>query len=130
MTDAMRVKALEWREVGELHFALSPLGIYETQDAGGSGWWIVVDGKSVCFDDGLPPIFQTLEEAKAACQADFARRVSECVVVDAGWREVIEACLRDFQMINASGLWKGHPFTHAVAMCEEALAQPLPPTTR
>ena len=44
------------------------------------------------MSEGLYEKHNTLEEAKAACQADFARRVGECVEVDR-WQDISTAPL-------------------------------------
>ena len=38
-------------------------------------------------------------------------------------RSELRRCLRDFRMVNESGLWRGHPFTHAVRDIKAALGE-------
>ena len=75
--EAIRVKALEWNAATSFFYAKSPFGPYRVQDC----WhW---EDKSIAytsiFAETVIGDFLSLEEAKAACQADFARRVGECV---------------------------------------------------
>ena len=81
MTDAIRVKALEWKKSrlpGEENIlcAESPFGVYRAH-VYNSFCRASLDYRTIADFAAFP----TLEEAKAACQADFARRVGECVEV-------------------------------------------------
>ncbi|WP_192936978.1 hypothetical protein [Sinorhizobium meliloti] len=74
MTDRPAIKPLEWRGSA----AYSPIGDYSIdkdfdEEMTGSPW--------VCWwmDDNLGH-FQTLDEAKAAAQSDFASRIRSCLI--------------------------------------------------
>lgn len=74
------------------------------------------EGNAVCHWMGFDSADQSHKEKLAnaelivtACNAHY---------------ELLEACensLREFQMINGGGLWKGHPFTQAVAELKSAI---------
>lgn len=83
---AIRVKALEWEHVTDWlegviepaceMVARTPIREYQViQQNEGYAWRASIGEYGTAFP--------TLEEAKAACQADFARRVGESVEVDA-----------------------------------------------
>lgn len=85
----VRVRKLVWaRGDGMSEYASSSVGDYVVRPAHGGGWewWLCIKGRTVHAD--------TIEAAKAACQADFERRVlSEIEVVPLsfpdghGWSE-------------------------------------------
>lgn len=84
MTNDIRVKALEWKKSrlpGEENIlcAESPFGVYRAH-VYNSFCRASLDYRTIADFAAFP----TLEEAKAACQADFARRVGECVEEGAG----------------------------------------------
>jgi hypothetical protein len=70
----VKVKQLEW----ENGICDSPFGRYKIWDAEGCGFCVSLPtGKSNCG-------YGTEEEAKAACQSDFERRVRECLEENGG----------------------------------------------
>jgi len=67
---AVKVKALEWRD-GR---AVTPLGIYSTDEADGDRRWVCFDGRVIDSDS-----FATLETAKAAAQAHYDAAIREAL---------------------------------------------------
>ena len=85
MTDeAIRVKALEWTEDEPHHDQIDARVFVTVGSLGGYSIHVRTAGAIHSFNDDemVGMTHDTLEEAKAACQADFARRVGECVEVD------------------------------------------------
>ena len=71
----LKIKQLEWVEYESLrgrksYFAETPFTPYEVSDGG---------GYYVMFSPGKRLKFKSADEAKAAAQADFERRVRECL---------------------------------------------------
>lgn len=82
--EAIRVKALEWTEDEPHHDQIDARVFVTVGSLGGYSIHVRTAGAIHSFNDDemVGMTHDTLEEAKAACQADFARRVGECVEVD------------------------------------------------
>lgn len=50
-----------------------------------------------------------------------AARIEELEGQNQAMRQVLEANRRDFETVNVSGLWQGHPFTKAVEYINRVL---------
>lgn len=74
-----RAKRLEW---GETSYgkpeAITNLGVYRLGEAW-SGGWSACRGKTVLYSSDGRSNFATEEDAQAACQSDFEKRLSECM---------------------------------------------------
>jgi len=87
------VKALEWIAEGDASFAAKSLAgsyVIGKDEKGGKGWqWgFVGDAR----DWAISEFFDTSDEAKAAAQADYERRILSCLSHPAqGWREMDSA---------------------------------------
>jgi len=87
------VKALEWIAEGDASFAAKSLAgsyVIGKDEKGGKGWqWgFVGDAR----DWTISEFFDTSDEAKAAAQADYERRILSCLSHPAqGWREMDSA---------------------------------------
>jgi len=69
------VKPLEWRETSYgLPETLTVVGVYRIVHAGNGGWLVSVKGDALPANDGRTN-FATLDDAKAAAQADYERRI-------------------------------------------------------
>lgn len=77
-TGAVKVKALEWAELneGKVFRALLPvIGSIRIEPYGVCGWWEVLWSMPGQCDKLIPDVFDTPDEAKAAAQADYERRI-------------------------------------------------------
>jgi hypothetical protein len=76
------IKQLAW---GETSYGTpevtTPVGVYRIVHAGNGGWCANIKGETLRDTDGTTN-FATLEEAKAASQSDFERRVLSCIMCD------------------------------------------------
>ena len=71
-----KIKQLEWNFYGTYYSAETPVIDYIITHENG---FIVNEGECALWVNGFPISHSTLEEAKAAAQADFERRVMECL---------------------------------------------------
>lgn len=82
MADAViRVKALEWAEKRPAPDQIDARVFVTVGSLGGYSIHVRTNGLIHSFENNewIGQAHDTLEDAKAACQADFARRVGECV---------------------------------------------------
>lgn len=117
------VKGLEWLDQDERGEVAGGLGICnycireadqtETFDLGRDEGWFVTDLPSPMHpeESSVPQmdedeLYPTLEAAKAACQADFARRISECIT----------PTTRDEVEREANEQWQRKLYDHAAAL--------------
>ena len=75
---AVRVKPLEWVDLGDgkaFRAFLPVIGGIRIEPYGACGWWEVLWSMPGQCDKLIPDVFDTADEAKAAAQADYERRV-------------------------------------------------------
>ena len=71
-----KIKQLEWDFYGTYYSAETPVIDYIITHENG---FIVNEGECALWVNGFPISYGTLDEAKAAAQADFEKRVMECL---------------------------------------------------
>ncbi len=81
MPEVIRVKALEWVEKRPAPDQIDARVFVTVGSLGGYSIHVRTNGLIHSFENNewIGQAHDTLEDAKAACQADFARRVGECV---------------------------------------------------
>jgi len=100
-----RIKKLEWVEYENLrgrksYFAKTPFSPYEVAD-GGDHYTMFSPDKRLRF--------ASVDEAKAAAQADFERRVMECLDLKAQQKQALIDMMRGDEEI---GLYDDNPKNH------------------
>lgn len=78
-----KVKPLEWDELndGEAFRAFLPIiGSVRVEPYGCCGWWEVLWSMPGQCDKLIPDVFDNPDDAKAAAQADFERRILSALV--------------------------------------------------
>lgn len=70
----VKIKPLVWVKTGKAsHMAMTSIAFFEV-------WESIVDDECKALCQGQQPYgFQSIEEAKAACEAEYERRVRECL---------------------------------------------------
>ena len=71
-----KIKQLEWKFYGTYYSAETPVIDYIITHENG---FIVNEGECALWVNGFPISHSTLDEAKSAAQADFEKRVMECL---------------------------------------------------
>lgn len=101
----MKIKKLEWWDRGGHSVARTPFGMYDACD---DGWWeAMLSGHSAAYKSGRTAD-KSRASAKLACQADFERRVRECVEEEVcGWRRKV-GMTRELQYNSSCGNSSAH----------------------
>lgn len=94
----VKVKQLEWGELneGKTFRALLPIiGSIRVEPYGVCGWWEVLWSMPGQCDKLVPDVFDTPEEAKAAAQADYEKRVLSALEPSSAREQAMEEILRE-----------------------------------
>lgn len=89
----VKVKQLEWGELneGKTFRALLPIiGSIRVEPYGVCGWWEVLWSMPGQCDKLVPDVFDTPEEAKAAAQADYEKRILSALEPSSAREQALE----------------------------------------
>ncbi|GHE82591.1 hypothetical protein GCM10019059_44970 [Camelimonas fluminis] len=90
VVNAPRVRELVWTDLGNgtsFRALLPIIGSVRVEPYGCCGWWEVLWSMPGMCDKLIPDVFDNPEDAKAAAQSDYERRVLACLEPGRGWRD-------------------------------------------